>query len=68
MRFVLGMKHSWHFDESQFSTTLMLQKPEEGGLFQYTKPIRGICGDKRESEIQVITGVVADVKESGQRQ
>lgn len=48
-----GMKHSWHFDESQFSTTLMLQKPEEGGLFQYTKPIRGICGDKRESKIQM---------------
>ena len=60
------MKHSWHFDESQFSTTLMLQKPEEGGLFQYTKPIRGICGDKRESKIQVkiVDIVVDDVKES----
>jgi hypothetical protein len=47
------MKHGWHFDQSQFSTTLMIQKPEEGGLFQFTKPIRGVLGDKRESKIQV---------------
>jgi hypothetical protein len=35
-----GWKHAWHFDESEYSTTLMLQKPESGGVFQYTKPIR----------------------------
>ena len=34
--------HSFHFDESEFSTTLMLQEAEtEGtGLFQYTHPLR----------------------------
>ena len=52
------MHHGWHFDESQFSTTLMVQKPEVGGLFQFTKPIRGTIGDKRESKIQVISKIV----------
>jgi len=35
-----GWKHAWHFDESEYSTTLMLQKPDQGGIFQYTVPIR----------------------------
>jgi hypothetical protein len=32
--------HSFHFDESEFSTTLMLQEPDDlsSGLFQYTSP------------------------------
>jgi len=34
--------HSFHFDESEFSTTLMIQESEESntGLFQYTHPLR----------------------------
>ena len=34
--------HSFHFDESVFSTTLMLQEASEAdsGLFQYTPPLR----------------------------
>lgn len=32
--------HSFHFDESEFSTTLMLQQAEDQGLFQYTHPLR----------------------------
>mmetsp|Transcript_21844 Transcript_21844/g.45507 ORF Transcript_21844/g.45507 Transcript_21844/m.45507 type:complete len:279 (+) Transcript_21844:32-868(+) len=35
-----GWKHSYHFDESEFSTTLMLQKPEAGGVFEYTPRLR----------------------------
>lgn len=30
----------WHFDESDFSTTLMLQRPETGGKFEVTSAIR----------------------------
>ena len=52
------MEHEWHFDESQFSTTLMIQKPEQGGLFQFTKPVRGTIGEKRESKIQVLTVIL----------
>ena len=35
-----GENFSWHYDQATFSTTIMLQKPEEGGLFQLTGPIR----------------------------
>ena len=35
-----GSNQAWHFDESAFSTTIMLQKPDKGGLFQLTRPIR----------------------------
>jgi hypothetical protein len=37
-----GYHHSFHFDESEFSTTLMLQEAsvEGTGLFQYTHPLR----------------------------
>ena len=35
-----GWKHSYHFDESEFSTTLMLQKPKAGGIFEYTPRLR----------------------------
>lgn len=37
-----GYYHSFHFDESEFSTTLMLQEAsvERTGLFQYTHPLR----------------------------
>jgi len=43
-----GDQHAWHFDESAFSTTIMLQKPEQGGLFQLTRPIRGSYGLKKQ--------------------
>ena len=41
---ILGWYHAWHFDESNFSTTIMLQKAECGGEFQHTQPIRAGCG------------------------
>jgi len=33
-------QHAWHFDESEYSTTLMIQKPKDGGIFQYSEKIR----------------------------
>ena len=39
---MLGWPHgdSWHFDQSPFSTTIMLQTAEKGGKFEHTLPIR----------------------------
>ncbi|KAL3917150.1 MAG: hypothetical protein SGILL_004849, partial [Bacillariaceae sp.] len=39
--------HSFHFDESEFSVTLMLQPAEDSssGLFQYTDPLRMTSDD-----------------------
>ena len=39
--FVDGGEHGWHFDESEFTVTLMLQAPESGGAFEYVPRIRG---------------------------
>lgn len=35
-----GWYHAWHFDESEYTTTLCLQQSEEGGEFEYTPPLR----------------------------
>jgi hypothetical protein len=45
--------HSFHFDESEFSTTLMLQEAErpDTGLFQYTDPLRDTSTDLTLSQV-----------------
>ena len=44
--FVDGGKHGWHFDESEFTVTLMLQAPESGGAFEYVPQIRAAANEK----------------------
>ncbi len=45
--FVEGGEHGWHFDESEFTVTLMLQAPESGGAFEYVPQIRGNADEKK---------------------
>ncbi len=35
-----GQELGWHFDNSSFAITLMIQKPEGGGEFEYVKDVR----------------------------
>ncbi len=35
-----GQELGWHFDNSSFAITLLIQKPEGGGVFQYVKDAR----------------------------
>lgn len=35
-----GESLNWHFDRSEFTTTLLLQEPERGGEFQYCTGLR----------------------------
>ena len=35
-----GEALNWHFDRSEFTTTLLLQAPEQGGDFEYAKDLR----------------------------
>jgi len=44
--FVDGGEHGWHFDESEFTVTIMLQAPETGGVFEYLPLIRGLDNEK----------------------
>lgn len=35
-----GQQFSWHFDTNDFAVTLLIDEPEEGGLFQYAPGVR----------------------------
>ena len=35
-----GQELGWHFDNSSFAITLLIQKPEEGGAFEYIRDFR----------------------------
>ena len=35
-----GQELGWHFDNSSFAITLMIQAPENGGTFEYVKDVR----------------------------
>ena len=35
-----GQELGWHYDKSSFAITLMIQKPQGGGVFEYVKDVR----------------------------
>ena len=39
-----GQELGWHFDNSSFATTLLIQKPEDGGVFEYVENVRDAIG------------------------
>ena len=41
MSYRAGQALNWHFDRSEFTTTLLLQAPETGGDFEYRTDLRG---------------------------
>ena len=43
--FTDGGAHGWHFDESEYTVTLMLQAPNQGGKFEYVPQLRGSDGE-----------------------
>jgi hypothetical protein len=40
MRYREGQALNWHFDRSEFTVTLLLQAPKEGGAFEYRTDLR----------------------------
>jgi hypothetical protein len=40
MAYAEGQGLNWHFDRSEFTTTLLLQAPRGGGLFEYRSDLR----------------------------
>jgi hypothetical protein len=40
MAYRAGEALNWHFDRSEFTTTLLLQAPETGGEFEYRSDLR----------------------------
>lgn len=40
-----GDEQAWHFDDNHFTVTILLQKAESGGCFEFVPGLRGATGD-----------------------
>lgn len=63
MRYGEGEALNWHFDRSEFTTTLLLQAPEQGGAFQYRS---GLCSEddpNYEGVASLLAGEDKDVRQ-----
>ena len=53
----------WHFDSCEFTLSLMIQKPEKGGIFEYCPNIRVPGNENFEEVKKVLNGDRARVKQ-----
>ena len=58
-----GQELGWHFDNSAFAITLLLQKPKDGGVFEYAPHIRNADADETDDTevtmgFETVRGVV----------
>lgn len=51
-----GGHHAWHFDETEYTTTIMLQEAEEGGYFEYMPHLRRPDGGEYGTISRVLDG------------
>lgn len=56
-----GQELGWHFDNSSFATTLLIEKPAQGGVFEYVENLRDADrGDMNYDGVdQVLAGRIA---------
>lgn len=59
-----GQELGWHFDNSSFAITLLIQKPEAGGVFEYIENVRN--ADAGEMNYQAVSDVLAGEREAKQ--
>lgn len=57
-----GEALNWHFDRSEFTTTLLLQAPDEGGEFQYRSGLRTDDDPNYDGVARLLTGNDPDVR------
>jgi hypothetical protein len=57
-----GEALNWHFDRSEFTTTLLLQAPEEGGDFVYRSDLRNDADPNYEGVARLLRGEDPEVK------
>ena len=51
-----GDFHGWHFDETEVTTTIMLQEADDGGFFEYVPHIRRADGSEADAIAAIIGG------------
>ncbi len=57
-----GEQLNWHFDRSEFTTTLLLQAPEEGGDFVYRSDLRAPDDPNYDGVAKLLRGQDSEVK------
>lgn len=58
-----GMELGWHFDNSAFAVTMLLQAPEAGGVFEYVPQVRNAdAGDQAYEAVGQILDKVTPVE------
>jgi 2OG-Fe(II) oxygenase superfamily len=57
-----GETLNWHFDRSEFTTTLLLQAPEQGGDFVYRTDLRTETDPNYDGVAKLLRGQDPDVK------
>ena len=56
MAYHAGEALNWHFDRSEFTTTILLQAPEEGGEFEYRTDLRSADDPNYEGVARLLAG------------
>ncbi|KNG93760.1 HalD/BesD family halogenase [Pseudaestuariivita atlantica] len=56
MQYAEGQALNWHFDRSEFTVTLLLQAPDEGGAFEYRTGLRTPDDPNYEGVAQLLAG------------
>jgi hypothetical protein len=56
MTYAPGEALNWHFDRSEFTTTILLQAPEAGGLFEYRTDLRSETDPNYEGVARMLRG------------
>jgi len=57
-----GEALNWHFDRSEFTVTLLLQKPDIGGDFEYRKDLRSDTDPNYDGVAKMLNGNDPEVK------
>ncbi len=57
-----GEALNWHFDRSEFTTTLLLQAPDEGGDFVYRTDLRNDSDPNYDGVARLLRGEDPEVK------
>lgn len=57
-----GQALNWHFDRSEFTTTLLLQSPKDGGEFEYSKDLRNDTDPNYSGVADLLEGRRASVR------
>ncbi len=63
MAYYPGDALNWHFDRSEFTTTLLLQAPDQGGAFQYRPGLRSEDDPNYDGVARLLRGQDPELKE-----